>query len=70
MRIILLLVSLLAVPAADAAVYRCTVDGKTVYTDRPCGAGAQPHGLSALSTVPAAAESVEGIVTPPCSRRR
>lgn len=37
---------------ASAAVYRCEIDGRMVYTDRPCATGAQPHTLPALSTVP------------------
>lgn len=27
--------------AASAAAYRCEVDGKTLYSDKPCGAGKQ-----------------------------
>lgn len=31
--------------AAQAEVYRCDKDGKTVFTDRPCHAEAQPEAL-------------------------
>lgn len=41
----------LATPA-EGAVYRCQVDGRMTYTDRPCATGAQPHVLPELSTVP------------------
>lgn len=37
---------------ADGAVYRCEIDGRMTYTDRPCATGAQPHVLPELSTVP------------------
>lgn len=57
MRTLLLLVSLLAAPAANAAVYRCMVDGQPVYTDQPCGKGATPHAMPAISTVPSPGQS-------------
>lgn len=43
---------LLALPA-DAAVYRCEVNGRPVYTDQPCGPNAAPHRLPAILSVPA-----------------
>lgn len=36
-----------------AEVYRCEADGKTVYTDQPCAAGAEPVALPPLGRVPA-----------------
>lgn len=47
----------LLVGAAEAAVYRCEVQGRTVYTDHPCAAGAEPHALPELSTVPSTTAS-------------
>lgn len=47
---------LAALPAA-AAVYRCEVGGRPVYTDRPCAAGEAPHALPQISTLPAAGEA-------------
>lgn len=40
-------------PVADAAVYRCTEQGRLVYTDHPCAAETEPAQLPALTTVPA-----------------
>jgi hypothetical protein len=45
------------VAVAESAVYRCMVDGKPTYTDQPCGAGAKPHEMPAISTVPSPGES-------------
>lgn len=53
---VLAILILLATIEVEAAVYRCEVDGKPVYTDRPCAAGASPHALPQLSTVPGAAD--------------
>ena len=36
-----------------AEVYRCQVEGRTVFTDRPCAAGATPHDLPPLGRIPA-----------------
>lgn len=38
---------------AEAAVFRCSVDGQTLYTDRPCRAGDVPHDLPWLGRIPA-----------------
>lgn len=43
--------------AVEAAVYRCEVGGKPVYTDQPCAAGVAPHRMPQISTVPAAADA-------------
>lgn len=48
---------LLVVVPAEAVVYRCEVDGKPVYTDKPCAAGVAPHPMPQISTVPAAGDS-------------
>jgi hypothetical protein len=58
MRVLLLLAACL-LPAASHAqsVYKCTVDGKTSYADRPCAQGASkplpppPAGISAADTM-------------------
>lgn len=50
-RILVLICAVLA-GVAEAAVYRCEVQGRTVYTDHPCAAGAAPHALPELSRVP------------------
>lgn len=42
---------------AQAAVYRCMVDGKPTYTDRPCAAGSAPHALPPISTLPSPGQS-------------
>ena len=44
----LLILCLLLPLAASAEVYRCTVEGRTVFTDRPCAANAQPAQLPPL----------------------
>lgn len=54
---IALLCLLLSVPPVEAAVYRCEVAGKRVYTDQPCAAGVAPHQMPQISTVPAAADA-------------
>ncbi len=36
-----------------AEVYRCQVEGRTVFTDRPCAAGARPHEMPPLGRIPA-----------------
>lgn len=48
---------LLVLLPAGAAVYRCEVGGKPVFTDQPCAAGARPHALEPLNTLPAAADA-------------
>ncbi|MCC2655938.1 MAG: hypothetical protein K0Q76_1046 [Panacagrimonas sp.] len=40
-------------PAAEAAVFRCTEQGRALYTDRPCRAGEMPYALPWLGVVPA-----------------
>ena len=46
--------AVLLVPvAAVAEVYRCTQDGRTVYTDRPCSAEAAPADLPPIQVTPA-----------------
>lgn len=40
-------------PVADAAVFRCTEDGRALYTDRACRAGHPPHALPWVGVVPA-----------------
>ena len=53
--ILILLLTATACPAAWAEVYRCTVDGKTVYSDRPCDAKATPLAIPVSpATAPAA----------------
>lgn len=37
----------------EAAVFRCSVDGQALYTDRPCRAGDAPHDLPWLGRMPA-----------------
>lgn len=32
---------------AQSAIYRCSTDNGTVYSDRPCGAGAERHEIDA-----------------------
>jgi hypothetical protein len=51
------LILLLACGAAQAAVYRCTVDGRTVYSDQPCSAGAEPAQLPPLNSAAAGARA-------------
>ncbi len=53
-RILLLLLTATASPAAWADVYRCTVEGKTVYSDRPCDAKATPLAIAAPAATPPA----------------
>lgn len=53
MRILLALCAVCLTFAAHAAVYRCDVAGKKVYTDHPCVAGAKPHELPAIGVMPA-----------------
>lgn len=50
-RAALLILSALAAPPADAQVYKCTVNGNTVYSGTPCASGA-----SALNVKPAAGQ--------------
>lgn len=38
---------------AYGAVFRCAVEGRTLYTDKPCRAGDSPHALPWLGVVPA-----------------
>ena len=50
----LLGMAVLLVPvAAVAEVYRCTQDGHSVYTDRPCSAEAAPADLPPIHLTPA-----------------
>lgn len=51
-----LLGMLLSLPA-DAAVYRCVVEGRPVYTDQPCGAQAAPYKLPGIHSLPAGEEA-------------
>lgn len=55
----MLLIGVLAAAAwtAQGAVYRCMVDGKPTYTDRPCAAGSAPHALPQISTLPSPGDS-------------
>lgn len=39
-------------PVAQAAVYRCVVEGRAIYTDRPCAVGATEHPLPELGAMP------------------
>ena len=48
-----LLCLLLLSGAAQAAVYKCTVAGKTTYTDQPCHAEAEPAVLPPVTAVQA-----------------
>jgi hypothetical protein len=50
MRIIAMLLMLTA-GAAQAAIYKCEVNGKTVMTDRPCAAHAQPERVLAPNSM-------------------
>lgn len=43
--------------AADAAVFRCMVEGRRLYTDRPCRAGDAPHALPWLGLAPAGGQA-------------
>lgn len=43
--------------ALEASVFRCTVEGRALYTDRPCHAGDAPHALPWLGRVPAGAQA-------------
>lgn len=47
----LAMLCVLGAVAARADVYRCTVDGKAVYTDKPCAVGAVPAQLPPVTTV-------------------
>lgn len=38
---IFMLAAVLAAPAANAAIYKCVVDGETVFSERPCSANAE-----------------------------
>ena len=51
MRHLSLLLLMLATLPAAADVYRCMVDGKTVFTDRPCDSQAAPHALQPSTVV-------------------
>lgn len=57
MRMLAVIMLTAPVWVAEAAVYRCMVDGKPTYTDQPCGAGARPHAMPGISTVPSVGES-------------
>ena len=47
--------------AAQSAIYRCVVDGGTVFSDRPCDAGAEPHEID---------DSRVTVYTPPANDKR
>lgn len=48
--------SLVVLPV-EAAVYRCEIDSKLVFTDQPCAAGAAAHQMPLITTVPAAGDA-------------
>lgn len=48
------LAGLLATPPAVGAIYRCQVDGRTLYTDRACTPASAPIPLPPLQDVPGA----------------
>ena len=50
LRLLLPLLTVLALPA-EAAVYKCTVDGQTQYSDKPCSPASTPAELPALTTM-------------------
>ena len=50
MRIIAMLL-MLSAGAAHAAIYKCEMDGKTVHTDRPCAAHAEPEQVRAPNSM-------------------
>ena len=55
--ILLTLSGLIACFGARAEVYRCQQDGRTVYTDHPCAANAEPAELPPVTTVAPAAHA-------------
>lgn len=57
MRRLMLLCLLSAISTTQAAVYRCEVDQRPVYTDRPCAAGTAPHDLPVISVLPSPGEA-------------
>lgn len=57
MRKPLWLLALLLPAAAQAEVYRCTQDGRTVYTDTPCAPDAAPAQLPVLNRSAAGASA-------------
>lgn len=48
---------LLLAGSAQAGVYRCEVEGRKVYLDRPCKAGDQPHELPKIGVMPSVGEA-------------
>lgn len=62
------------VSAAQPAIYRCVVDGGTVYSDRPCAAGADPHEIDAsrvtVYTPPAADKQTPSASVKPSKSQR
>lgn len=52
MRLAMMVLLLLPALSAQAEVYRCMVEGRAMYTDRPCAAGAVPHALPDISALP------------------
>jgi len=44
--LVISIVLLAAIPAAQAAVYKCTINGATEFSDRPCAPNAQRHEVS------------------------
>lgn len=52
MRLAMMVLLLLPALSAQAEVYRCLVEGRPMYTDRPCAAGAVPHALPDISALP------------------
>ncbi|HUP90860.1 MAG TPA: DUF4124 domain-containing protein [Solimonas sp.] len=53
MRSLLSIIALVASMAAHAEVYRCQVEGREVFTDKPCAAGAKPAELAPVSVMQA-----------------
>lgn len=49
--------ALLLAGPVRADVYRCEIDGRKIYRDRPCAAGDQPHALPKLGVMPSAGEA-------------
>lgn len=58
MRNFLLIAALMAAASgAQAQVYRCVVDGKTVFSDLPCPAGAKAEAVRLFNDAPTAADA-------------
>lgn len=54
------LAALLVAASANAQIYKCRVDGKTVFADQPCAADAKP-----IDVRPASGRAVAGPVSAP-----